>query len=92
MVRVQSTFWLHAKSLVVSVLRILLMLGHPMKPDSKLASMFCFLKNQSGAAMIEYSILIGMITVAAITLIITVGEWVAVQWQTVQTAVGIAGT
>lgn len=37
-------------------------------------------KNDKGASLIEYSILIGLITVAAILSIDAVGGWVASQW------------
>ena len=37
-------------------------------------------KDESGAALIEYSVLIGLITVAAIASVTTVGAWVATQW------------
>ena len=39
-----------------------------------------FCKDEDGAALIEYSVLIGLITVAAIGLIVTVGGWVVSQW------------
>lgn len=38
------------------------------------------LKNKSGAAMIEYSILIGLITVAVIATVVIVGQRVATAW------------
>ena len=66
------------------------MLEQPMKPDSKLASMFCFLKNQSGAAMIEYSILIGLISGAAITIVFAVGGWVNDQWENLETVLNLS--
>lgn len=37
-------------------------------------------KDEKGATMIEYSILIGIITVLAIAAIGTMGEYVASQW------------
>jgi pilus assembly protein Flp/PilA len=37
-------------------------------------------KEQEGATMIEYSILIGIITVAAITMIGLMGDYVVSQW------------
>ena len=39
-------------------------------------------KEQEGATMIEYSILIGIITVVAIAFISQMGTWVALQWST----------
>lgn len=39
-----------------------------------------FWRDEKGAAMIEYAVLIGLITVAAVTLITGVGEWVGTAW------------
>jgi pilus assembly protein Flp/PilA len=39
-----------------------------------------FHADEDGAAMIEYSILIGIIAVATITAVISVGGWVTTQW------------
>ncbi len=36
--------------------------------------------DESGAAMVEYSILIGLITAAVIASVITVGAWVSGKW------------
>lgn len=36
--------------------------------------------DQSGAALIEYSVLIGLITVAAVALISTAGETIVAKW------------
>lgn len=47
-----------------------------------------FKKNQDGAALVEYSLLIGLITVAVVATIVIVGGWVAEQWTDLQTAVG----
>ncbi|MCP8883584.1 Flp family type IVb pilin [Devosia sp. XJ19-1] len=44
-----------------------------------------FRSEDEGAAMIEYSVLIGIVTVAAITMIIAVGGWVTTQWTTLDT-------
>ena len=41
-----------------------------------------FAKDQSGAAMIEYSVLIGLITAAVITTVVAVGGWVTDEWTT----------
>ena len=38
--------------------------------------------DESGTAMIEYSILLGLITVAVIAMIVFVGGWVTNQWST----------
>lgn len=39
-----------------------------------------FRQEEDGAAMIEYTILLGIITVAVIVIIIAVGHWVTGQW------------
>lgn len=39
-----------------------------------------FGEDESGVAMVEYTILLGIITVAVIVSIIFVGEWVSDQW------------
>lgn len=39
-----------------------------------------FRDDESGAALVEYSVLIGIITVAVIATIILVGGWVGTQW------------
>jgi pilus assembly protein Flp/PilA len=45
-------------------------------------------EDRSGAALVEYSILIGLITVASVLLIKSVGGWVVIQWTSLKTAVG----
>ena len=50
-----------------------------------------FTKDENGAALIEYSVLIGLITVAAIGAIIAVGGWVVQQWTALEGALGIGG-
>ncbi|MBZ9817697.1 Flp family type IVb pilin [Mesorhizobium sp. CA7] len=50
-----------------------------------------FRDEENGAAMVEYSILIGIITAAAITLIVGVGAYVTDAWQTLCTALGRTG-
>lgn len=44
-----------------------------------------FRKDEDGAAMIEYTILLGIITVSVIATVILVGQWVGTQWTTLQT-------
>ncbi len=39
-----------------------------------------FRREEDGAAMVEYSILIGIITASVIAIIVTVGLWVEGQW------------
>lgn len=41
-----------------------------------------FHEDEDGAAMVEYTILLGIITVAVIATIVTVGAWVSTQWTT----------
>jgi len=47
-----------------------------------------FRDDENGAAMVEYSILIGIITAAAIAIIIAVGGYVGTAWSTLCTALG----
>ena len=46
-------------------------------------------KDEKGAALIEYSILIGIITAGVITIVIAVGGWVTDQWETLNAALNI---
>jgi pilus assembly protein Flp/PilA len=45
-----------------------------------------FAKDEGGAALIEYSVLIGLITVAAVVTIGLVGTWVAGRWTALNAA------
>lgn len=45
-----------------------------------------FRNDDNGAAMVEYTILLGMITVAVIASIIVVGTWVTGRWVALTTA------
>jgi pilus assembly protein Flp/PilA len=47
-----------------------------------------FLREENGAAMVEYSILIGLISAAVITIIAAVGVWIVAKWTALQTALG----
>jgi pilus assembly protein Flp/PilA len=49
-----------------------------------------FAKDESGAALVEYSLLIGLITVAVVATIVLVGTWVSAQWLALNTAVTAA--
>jgi pilus assembly protein Flp/PilA len=42
-------------------------------------------KDENGAALIEYTVLLGILVVAVIALITAVGTWVATQWSTLNT-------
>ncbi len=45
-------------------------------------------KDESGASLLEYSVLIGIITVGAIASISSVGTWVSTKWSTLNTTLG----
>lgn len=44
-----------------------------------------FRDDENGAAMVEYTILLGLITVAVIASIVIVGNWVGARWTTLST-------
>lgn len=46
--------------------------------------------DESGAALVEYTVLIGLITVAAVASIGLVGTWVSTHWATLQTTLAAA--
>lgn len=50
-----------------------------------------FREEEDGAAMVEYSILVGIITAAAITLILGVGTYVTDAWTTLCDSLGRTG-
>jgi pilus assembly protein Flp/PilA len=43
-------------------------------------------KDDDGATLIEYSILIGLLTVAVIALVLAVGGWVSSKWNSLNAA------
>ena len=43
-----------------------------------------FRKDEVGAALIEYTVLLGILVVAVIALIVAVGNWVNGKWSTLQ--------
>lgn len=45
-----------------------------------------FVANEEGAALIEYTVLIGLMLVAVIGAIIAIGGWVNTKWTTLNTA------
>lgn len=55
-------------------------------------SLVKLVKEDKGAAMIEYSILIGLIAAAVILIILFVSGWITQAWQALQTALTSAGT
>ncbi len=42
--------------------------------------------DESGAAMVEYTVLLGLITIAVILLVVAVGGWVSTKWTSLNTA------
>ncbi len=48
-------------------------------------------RDEGGASLVEYSVLIGLITVATIALIIAVGGWVEGEWNELNTELAAAG-
>lgn len=44
-----------------------------------------FKKDESGASLIEYSLLIGLITVAVVITVVAVGDWVVAAWEGLNT-------
>ena len=52
----------------------------------KLQTLKLFKKDEEGASLIEYSLLIGLITVLVIGLIVTMGGWVNNQWSNLVSA------
>lgn len=49
-------------------------------------------KDDSGATMLEYSLLIGLITAGAVAIVAGGGDWVSTQWTTLRTNVGATPT
>jgi pilus assembly protein Flp/PilA len=56
----------------------------------KLSNLFrSVAKDEEGAALIEYSILLGVIAVVCVTAAIAVGNWSGSKWQALCTALSI---
>ncbi len=51
-----------------------------------------FASDESGVTLLEYSLLLGIITAGAVGLILGAGGWVTTQWTTVSTNLGSAAT
>ncbi len=47
-----------------------------------------FRKDEDGAALIEYTVLLGILIVAVITIIGAVGTWISGKWSALSTGVG----
>jgi pilus assembly protein Flp/PilA len=45
-------------------------------------------KDEDGAALVEYTVLIGLITVAVIATVVKVGDWVSTEWTSLCTTLG----
>ena len=45
-----------------------------------------FKKDENGAALIEYTVLLGILLVAVIAIIVFVGGWVSGQWSALSTS------
>jgi pilus assembly protein Flp/PilA len=50
------------------------------------------LKDESGASLLEYSILIGLITAGVVATISSVGGWVGDQWEALEGALTSGGS
>jgi pilus assembly protein Flp/PilA len=46
-------------------------------------------KDERGASLLEYSILIGLITVGVVASVTSVGTWMGTKWTDLKTALGI---
>ena len=44
-----------------------------------------FFRDERGTALMQYSILLGMIVVAVIAIVVFAGDWVSAQWQALST-------
>ncbi|MDF3214364.1 Flp family type IVb pilin [Mesorhizobium sp. M7A.F.Ca.CA.001.09.2.1] len=51
-----------------------------------------FRDDENGAAMVEYTVLLGIITVAVIATVALVGTWVSTEWTTLNTTLNTATT
>jgi pilus assembly protein Flp/PilA len=45
-------------------------------------------KDEDGAALVEYTVLIGLITVAVIATVVKVGDWVSTEWVSLCSTLG----
>ncbi|MEX2200102.1 MAG: hypothetical protein WD711_01805 [Dongiaceae bacterium] len=54
------------------------------KPVSAIGALFT---DRSGASLIEYSVLIGLITITVVSMITGIGSWIVSEWQVVTSAI-----
>lgn len=47
-----------------------------------------FRDDENGAAMVEYTILIGLITALVVASVIAIGTWAGTKWTELETAIG----
>ncbi|MEM7695239.1 MAG: Flp family type IVb pilin [Pseudomonadota bacterium] len=50
-----------------------------------------FTQDEEGASMVEYTVLIGIITVGVVASVTLIGGWVGTQWTGLVTAIGAGG-
>jgi len=48
-----------------------------------------FIHDEDGVTMLEYTILLGIITVAVIAAVVAVGGWVGARWGSLRAALGV---
>ncbi len=48
-----------------------------------------FARDDRGASLLEYTILLGLVTAVSVTIISAFGTWILQQWQALATALGI---
>jgi pilus assembly protein Flp/PilA len=64
--------------------------GYHMKGLTNIARRFN--EEESGAAMVEYTVLLGIITVAVIATVVAVGGWVSGNWTSLCTTLNASGS
>jgi pilus assembly protein Flp/PilA len=61
-------------------------MGHELSVLSKLKpSLNRFKKDEDGAALIEYTVLLGILLIAVIAVIVAVGGWISGEWSALNT-------
>ena len=45
-----------------------------------------FKKDEDGAALIEYTVLLGILLIATIAIIVAIGGWISSEWRALNTA------